>query len=89
MSSGVVLTKEATDFSVIDWVHTRTGIMEDILSRSELDLPTSHELEKRLVAYVLNTDGLQHPEWGLNTLRLNGCPDDEMTEMVLWSENES
>lgn len=70
---GILLTKEEADFAVVDWVHTRTYVMEDILSKSGLKLPTPRELERSLVDYVCNIGELGEAEWGRNSLSLNGC----------------
>lgn len=70
---GVVLARQQANFMILDWVHTRTAAMESILFRSELDLPPSQELEKRLTDYVHNTGDFADTEWGCNTLCFNGC----------------
>lgn len=70
---GVLMTKEEADFVIVDWIHTRTQVMEDILLKSGLEIPAPHELERRLIDYVCNSAPLCEAEWGRNSLSLNGC----------------
>ncbi|MBI4623472.1 MAG: hypothetical protein HY736_09685 [Verrucomicrobia bacterium] len=64
---------------VVDRIHTKTATIEHIIKTAGLDLPTSSELKKKLIAYVSSTGPLADTEWGRNTLSLNGCSPDGAT----------
>lgn len=72
LPAGIVLRKEGTNSVVIDWVHTRTYLMEDILTKSGINLPLPSELERRLFNYVIATSDHCGEKWRDNTLLYNG-----------------
>lgn len=70
--AGVVIS----DFggpTIVDWIHTKTALMEHITKTAGIDLPTAGDLRKKLIAYVDGAGDLGRGEWGRNTLLLNGC----------------
>jgi hypothetical protein len=71
--AGVVLSKQAFDIAIVDWIHTHTLTMEWIFKKTGLRLPAPAELESRLISYVHSAGALSQEEWGLNSLQLNGC----------------
>jgi len=70
---GVVVTQRDGELVVVDWIHTETTTMNRIKEKIGLRLPTCHEREALLVSYVRGTGELADSDWGLNSLRLNGC----------------
>jgi hypothetical protein len=70
---GVLLSQSGPDFAVIDWIHTRTATMDDMLKRTRLSLPAPSDLRNRLGAYVRGTGKLGEETWGRNSLVFNGC----------------
>jgi len=72
--SGVIVTHSDSDLVIVDWVHTRTSIMEFLLAKTGLQLPSAEELETKLVSYIRSTGNLGKNDWGRNSLLMNGCP---------------
>lgn len=71
-SPGVVLSRLGGPV-IVDWIHTRTATMELITQKAEIELPSSVELEKMLVAYVMATGPLAESDWGRSSLAMNNC----------------
>lgn len=70
---GIVISKEEEELVVEDWVHTKTPLMEDLLLKTNQQLPSPVEFETRLADYILKTPQLRDTEWGRNALELNNC----------------
>lgn len=73
LPSGVMVSHRDSDFFVIDWVHTRIRMIEEIISKTELQLPSSDYLHQMLTTYVAKTGDETDDEWKNYTLSLNGC----------------
>lgn len=71
---GVLVSHTETDLIVVDWVHTRTSAIEEIVAQTNIRLPSAAELQERLVAYVAATADSTDEDWKHYTLCLNGCP---------------
>jgi len=71
--SGVIVTHSEKDFSIVDWVHTRTAVMENIFAKTGLPLLTAEDIERKLISYVQGTGDLGKTDWGSNSLSMNGC----------------
>jgi hypothetical protein len=71
---GVVVTHRDEEAVVVDWVHTRTGILDAILARARISLPPPERLEQLLAKYVARYG--PDPDWKEITLGLNGLPKD-------------
>ena len=70
---GVVVSQTEKDLIVVDWVHTRTSLIDEIIAKTNLRLPSTAELQERLVAYVAKTAATTDEDWRHYTLCLNGC----------------
>jgi len=70
---GVVVSYTENDLIVVDWLHTRTGVMDEVIAKTSIHLPSTAELQERLVAYVAETGESTDEDWRHNTLCLNGC----------------
>jgi len=68
------VTYSEQDLLVIDWVHSRTEVMEDIFVKTGLPLRSTDEIERKLISYVQGTGDLGKTDWGKNSLLMNGCP---------------
>lgn len=71
--SGVVVSHEEPDFVVVDWVHTAFREIEEIGSKTGIQLRPAAELRRRLSAYVASIGDAADADWKHYTLRLNGC----------------
>jgi hypothetical protein len=70
---GVVVSYRDKDLLVVDWIHTWTTRMEEIISKTHIQLPSRESLQEKLVNYVANTDDATDGEWKHYTLCLSGC----------------
>lgn len=70
LPSGVVISHAEKEMLVVDWIHTKTPLMQEIVSRTEMRLPAPHDMEKLLKQYIANAHGV-NTEWADNTLKLN------------------
>ncbi len=70
---GVVVSHIEKDLIVVDWVHTRTSVIDEIVAKTDIHLPSAAELQERLVAYVAKAADTTDEDWRHYTLFLNGC----------------
>lgn len=65
---------------VVDWVHTRTSVIDKIVSKAGIRLPSTSTLEELLRASVAKTGDATNENWKRNSLCLNGCGSPSMTD---------
>lgn len=70
---GVVVSHSENDLIVVDWIHTRTSVVDEIVSTADIRLPSSAALAELLRAYVAGTGETTDEEWKRYSLCLNGC----------------
>ena len=70
---GVIISQSDEAFCVVDWVHTKTSAMSEIIKKAGFQLPPVQELQKELVSYVASTGHDTDKDWKHYTLCLNGC----------------
>jgi hypothetical protein len=73
---GVVVSQIEKTVLIVDWVHTWTKTIQEIVSKIDLKLLSQQDLELKLKSYVQNTGQDPDRQWKHNTLCLNGCVDD-------------
>jgi len=70
---GVVVSHEDKDLLIVDWIHTRTTTLNDVVTKARIQVPSTAQLCGQLSAYVTSTGGATDEDWKHNTLHLNGC----------------
>lgn len=71
--SGVVVSKTASSYHVVDWVHSSTQEIDEIMLKTGVRHPNTSKTTSLIKDYIeKNNDGLK-PDWIRNTLNLNGC----------------
>ena len=73
---GVVISHRDKNVLVVDWVHTQTNLVQEIVSKIDLQLPSPDALGFKLKSYVERTGEESDQEWKHFTLCLNGCLND-------------
>ncbi len=71
--SGVVVSKTVSNYHVVDWVHSSTPEIDEIMLKTGIKHPNTQKTMGLIKDYIeKNIDGLP-PNWIHNTLNLNGC----------------
>jgi hypothetical protein len=73
LPTGVVISHRDSDFLIVDWVHTRIEAIDEIISKTNIQLPSIDCLQQMLTTYVAETGDETDDEWKNYTLSLNGC----------------
>ncbi len=72
---GVVISYKDKDVAVVDWIHTQTRMVEEIISKTHIQLPSRESFRETLRNYVATTGDTTDGEWKHYTLCLNGLHD--------------
>jgi hypothetical protein len=70
VSEGVVISEVRRGLRVIDWLHTHTNLMDEIVRKAKLRIAGAAELEEALRHYVASAEA--DDDWKHFTLCLNG-----------------